>query len=83
VTKKTEDRKSRLARIRQRLSQANLGGGSFWKAKPGDNPIRILEGVGEMGLFWINVGLHYLSRCLLYTSPSPRDRTRSRMPSSA
>ena len=28
--------------------------------------------------------LGYLSkRCLLYTSPSPRDRTRSRMPSSA
>ena len=26
-----------------------------------------------------NVGLN----CLLYTSPSPRDRTRSRMPSSA
>ena len=25
----------------------------------------------------------YTSRCLLYTSPSPRDRTRSRMPSSA
>ena len=24
-----------------------------------------------------------LERCLLYTSPSPRDRTRSRMPSSA
>ena len=28
-----------------------------------------------------NVSL--LGRCLLYTSPSPRDRTRSRMPSSA
>ena len=28
--------------------------------------------------------LHYqLIHCLLYTSPSPRDRTRSRMPSSA
>ena len=27
--------------------------------------------------------LSYLNRCLLYTSPSPRDRTRSRMPSSA
>ena len=27
------------------------------------------------------VGLNY--SCLLYTSPSPRDRTRSRMPSSA
>ena len=25
----------------------------------------------------------YLFPCLLYTSPSPRDRTRSRMPSSA
>ena len=25
----------------------------------------------------------FLSNCLLYTSPSPRDRTRSRMPSSA
>ena len=25
----------------------------------------------------------YLDACLLYTSPSPRDRTRSRMPSSA
>ena len=27
--------------------------------------------------------LHHLHICLLYTSPSPRDRTRSRMPSSA
>ena len=25
----------------------------------------------------------YFRACLLYTSPSPRDRTRSRMPSSA
>ena len=27
--------------------------------------------------------LHLARTCLLYTSPSPRDRTRSRMPSSA
>ena len=27
--------------------------------------------------------LHSYLNCLLYTSPSPRDRTRSRMPSSA
>ena len=27
--------------------------------------------------------LEQLKDCLLYTSPSPRDRTRSRMPSSA
>ena len=26
---------------------------------------------------------HHFPNCLLYTSPSPRDRTRSRMPSSA
>ena len=26
---------------------------------------------------------YMLGHCLLYTSPSPRDRTRSRMPSSA
>ena len=31
-----------------------------------------------------NISLaHLLEGCLLYTSPSPRDRTRSRMPSSA
>ena len=29
------------------------------------------------------VGLGQYKGCLLYTSPSPRDRTRSRMPSSA
>ena len=28
-------------------------------------------------------GFEVSRRCLLYTSPSPRDRTRSRMPSSA
>ena len=27
--------------------------------------------------------IHMAGHCLLYTSPSPRDRTRSRMPSSA
>ena len=27
--------------------------------------------------------LYIIFACLLYTSPSPRDRTRSRMPSSA
>ena len=30
--------------------------------------------------YWRTTQLEY---CLLYTSPSPRDRTRSRMPSSA
>ena len=31
----------------------------------------------------VDKGLQYAYSCLLYTSPSPRDRTRSRMPSSA
>ena len=31
----------------------------------------------------LNKGLCHHNTCLLYTSPSPRDRTRSRMPSSA
>ena len=38
---------------------------------------------GEDGVRYEKLIDHYLSPCLLYTSPSPRDRTRSRMPSSA
>ena len=33
--------------------------------------------------FTVNPTTGYYKCCLLYTSPSPRDRTRSRMPSSA
>ena len=42
----------------------------------------LLWGIGHwgFGMSWIIVSVYY---CLLYTSPSPRDRTRSRMPSSA
>ena len=39
--------------------------------------VRTLEETGYIG------GYHADIDCLLYTSPSPRDRTRSRMPSSA
>ena len=35
------------------------------------------------GIFSIISGFLQYQNCLLYTSPSPRDRTRSRMPSSA
>ena len=34
-------------------------------------------------LEWQNRGLNLFTICLLYTSPSPRDRQKSRMPSSA
>ena len=35
-----------------------------------------------VGIMWIGL-LWYFNFCLLYTSPSPRDRQKSRMPSSA
>jgi len=37
----------------------------------------------HIGIDGISLLLVLLTTCLLYTSPSPRDRTRSRMPSSA
>ena len=67
---------------------------SAWQTKPTSQPPSPetkqagidLQRRGFIGLFM--VGAIYLIRmlldpCLLYTSPSPRDRTRSRMPSSA
>src|SRR5665811_1592923 len=39
--------------------------------------VDVKVGTGRQGVYVRN------SDCLLYTSPSPRDRTRSRMPSSA
>ena len=39
------------------------------------------NGAGKTTLFNVIAGLY--SPCLLYTSPSPRDRSLSRMPSSA
>ena len=41
--------------------------------------------VGRDGIPYCPIcnAIHHLDLCLLYTSPSPRDRTRSRMPSSA
>ena len=47
------------------------------------HPMRLRRecGVWELFLPGVHAGERY--NCLLYTSPSPRDRTRSRMPSSA
>ena len=47
-------------------------------------PLRVREDVRRGTIFVENATEEVLlSCCLLYTSPSPRDRTRSRMPSSA
>ena len=37
----------------------------------------------EVSTIWGEDTIELMKNCLLYTSPSPRDRTRSRMPSSA
>ena len=42
-----------------------------WQKKLENQPVKFLDQYRDFG------------PCLLYTSPSPRDRTRSRMPSSA
>ena len=51
-------------------------GGGIQRGTPGfthfGRPLRVLD-----------LGETHLPRCLLYTSPSPRDRQKSRMPSSA
>ena len=49
----------------------------------GDIAARIAEGELDIGLCWTPAPTAPLRRCLLYTSPSPRDRQKSRMPSSA
>ena len=45
--------------------------------------VDVITGLSEQELINIIPEYDGLLVCLLYTSPSPRDRTRSRMPSSA
>ena len=45
--------------------------------------IQIEEMKRMLGRFFERIDWDLERLCLLYTSPSPRDRTRSRMPSSA
>ena len=62
---------------------SGLISGNGWDLRDGDqsssSPVTIALGWGDFvnEWFWFNPG------CLLYTSPSPRDRQKSRMPSSA
>ena len=51
-------------------------------SKQTDQKNRIVYTVEDETLIVISVSGHY-DDCLLYTSPSPRDRQKSRMPSSA
>ena len=76
-------------------SPANPGrnGFDYWLSAPNfydNDPIlsqmgKATKHEGESSIIVANDALSWIDRqtCLLYTSPSPRDRTRSRMPSSA
>ena len=56
------------------LERKELTSGSSWHAAGNVHVISSDPNISRMMAYTI---------CLLYTSPSPRDRTRSRMPSSA
>mgnify|MGYP002682372433 CR=1 FL=1 len=56
-------------------------GYNIFDADSGEEAIKILQN-NKIDLVLLDLKMKGIS-CLLYTSPSPRDRTRSRMPSSA
>ena len=81
-----------LVKIKQ-TAEASVGnGGSSGTTKEANAPAKEIDVLAflienrtaetiERSNAWQKMNLDYF--CLLYTSPSPRDRTRSRMPSSA
>ena len=77
---------SKLVKEVEKMNNTSSGGDDrLWKPemdKTGNGyaVIRFLPAPNEEELPWAKM---YSHACLLYTSPSPRDRTRSRMPSSA
>ena len=73
---------------RRTFTKASLAVSAIMAAQPKmfamENEVikRVIPSSGEV-IPVIGVGTNRYGVCLLYTSPSPRDRTRSRMPSSA
>ena len=53
------------------------------RGKPGPHQMDLAMDLLKMNDYTTDAGTDARNYCLLYTSPSPRDRTRSRMPSSA
>ena len=59
------------------------GGHTLYEALLQLDPILLILPLLATALSYITMSLSYEGICLLYTSPSPRDKRQSRMPSSA
>ena len=75
--------------IQLELDRRKPGQSDVTTQRQEDDAVQILSGVFEGKTLGTPIGMIIYNKdqqskdCLLYTSPSPRDRTRSRMPSSA
>ena len=71
-----------------KVLEAELGNVSYkcWGKGTNDKTIVLIHGTGASKNWWDPIAPFISDEyrvCLLYTSPSPRDKHRSRMPSSA
>ena len=80
-----EHAKKRGANILAKISGYYANSDGYDMVAPsGEGAARCMRGaMKDAGLEIDYINTHGTSTCLLYTSPSPRDRTRARMPSSA
>ena len=73
-----------MAKItRKRRVKKNIESGIVHIQSTFNNTIVMITDVHGNALAWSSAGALGFKGCLLYTSPSPRDSTSSRMPSSA
>ena len=76
---------SSLEKFQGAVKENDLNWRSFYDGNPGGKIVvdYAIESFPTIILIDENGVVQSFNPCLLYTSPSPRDRTRSRMPSSA
>ena len=79
MTDKTAKKPPEQDKKTGRFLTGNIGGG-----RPQGARAKLGEAfLADMHADWEENGKDVIQTCLLYTSPSPRDRQKSRMPSSA
>src|SRR5665811_442387 len=86
VVKKVPDAKIEKATdVLVKITTTNICGSvlHMYEGRTGMEPGRIFGHENLGTVIEIGSAVDRVKLCLLYTSPSPRDRTRSRMPSSA